>query len=97
MITVIAKFHIKPEHLDDLYHEFVELTRYSRSVAGCHRYDFYQEANAPETFVLIEEWESEQIVYQHVESDVVQKVREKITLASAAEPEVTILNPVVIA
>ncbi len=92
MVTVIVKFNIKTEYVDELYKEFLALVEYSRKAKGCTQYDFFREIESPNVFVLIETWLSQELINSHIASEYMLIIRKKISTAVAFEPEITMLE-----
>lgn len=65
MITIIAKFTVKPENLNR-YHELItRLQVASRKEKSCLRYDLYKDIQNENGFTLIEEWKDEEAIQEH--------------------------------
>lgn len=67
MIQVVAKNFIKAEKIDAfiaLAQQLVQDTR--QKDAGCIRYELVQDINIPQLLTILEEWESQEYLDQHM-------------------------------
>ena len=73
-IRVVARDHLKTECMEEalkLIKEMVELTRLEE---GNISYEYYQDAQNPEYYAMIECWESEEILQKHMQSEHFQRI-----------------------
>jgi len=68
-IRVVAKHFVKPEKLDD----FIRLTKQlaestNKEDWGCINYAVYQDINDPNVVAMLEEWESQEAIDNHLKA-----------------------------
>lgn len=69
MITIVAKQKVKKEEITKFVETAKTLVKETHLYdAGCVNYDLFQDANAPQIFTFIEEWESREALDKHMES-----------------------------
>ena len=69
MIKIMAQFNIKKDSVVkaiDLARELVEMTRQEK---GCIQYDLLQEQEKPELLLIVETWESQEVLDIHSTSE----------------------------
>ena len=64
-VTLLVTLHARTECGSRLRDELGVLARISRADAGCIRYDVLEEVDAPDRFVLCEEWVDEASLVDH--------------------------------
>ena len=67
--TVIADAKVLPEHVEDFKRAVEKILEPTRNEEGNLRYDFCQSIDEPTQFVFFENWESEQHLQKHLESE----------------------------
>lgn len=85
VLGVLVRISVLPDKID----EFVSTTQRTmieptQSVAGCIRYELWQDLDEPATFAIVEEWESEDAQAAHLASDWLQPVIASLQPFSAA-------------
>lgn len=65
MITIIAKFDVKADCIDEFKKCAVSVTRDTRKEKGNLSYKIYQDRNNLSSFTFIEEWLNDTAVEQH--------------------------------
>jgi quinol monooxygenase YgiN len=63
--TLLVTLHVRAEHVTRLRDELQILATMSRADAGCISYDVLEETEAPDRFVLWEEWLDEASLVGH--------------------------------
>ncbi len=63
---IICTVRSKPEHRERVKQLLLELVEPARGERGCLYYDLYQDANAPDTFILLDGWTSKEALAMHV-------------------------------
>ena len=58
MIKVTSRRTIKPEHVDEVLEGYKEMVEETRKEKGCISYELFRDVHDPNTFVMVEEWES---------------------------------------
>ncbi|MGJ7922186.1 putative quinol monooxygenase [Neobacillus sp. LXY-4] len=70
MIKIIAKSKLKSDVNIEAYLKLAnELVIESRKEKGCIAYSLYEDINDPTTFTMIEEWEDENAIEEHNNSE----------------------------
>ena len=64
-VTLLVTLHARAECGSRLRDELAVLATTSRADAGCIRYDVLEEVDAPDRFVLCEEWVDETFLVDH--------------------------------
>lgn len=88
MIRVIAHFVAKPEKIDELrqiLESFIEPTRKEK---GCVQYELHQNFADPTDFTFIEEWDSDELLEQHLQSAHIEAAFPYIPEVCSAPPDV---------
>ena len=76
-IQVVATIKIRPDVVDKVQPELIKLVDQTREKdKGCIKYDLYQDSQDPSIFVFIEDWESESLLNQHLNSPHIKAYRE---------------------
>lgn len=65
MITIIAKFVIKNEEVNNFKRLAKELVEESRKEEGCISYALHQDVNNKNVLTFIEKWESKDVIEIH--------------------------------
>ena len=88
-IHIICTVRSKPEHRERVKQLLLELVEPARNENGCLYYDLYQDANAPDTFILLDGWTSKEALAMHVVHPNVARVVDQM-LSLLAHPIVNI-------
>jgi quinol monooxygenase YgiN len=67
-IRAVAKFHVKPEKIQEFIGLCKKLVEESVKEEGCIGYGLYQELNNPEILTMLEEWRDESSLDEHMKS-----------------------------
>ena len=65
MITIIAKFDVKPPHIEEFTKCVINCVRETKKERGCLSYKFYQNRRDKSQFTFIEEWLNDVAIEQH--------------------------------
>lgn len=68
MFTAVISIHVKPEYRDAFIQATLENARHSVQEAGIARFDFMQQADDPDRFVLYEIYRSPEALQAHRET-----------------------------
>jgi quinol monooxygenase YgiN len=68
-LTIVANITAKEDKIELIQSELLKLIEPTRAEAGCIGYDLHQDNENPAHFVFLENWESEELLLQHVESE----------------------------
>jgi quinol monooxygenase YgiN len=80
----------KPERREHFLAAVSPLSKASNEEPGCISYRFYEDPLAPNDFVFIEEWESQEILDRHEQTPHFQSFARVLPDLVAREPEVSI-------
>ena len=69
MIVSNTKISVKPENRKELLQTLISLIGGIRHMKGCVSYNLYQEVENENVFMLIEEWETQADLDNHLRSD----------------------------
>lgn len=69
MIVNTARVTVRPENRMELLQTIWSLLEPIRREPGCLMYRFYEEAGEENSFVLIGEWETREVLDKHLRSD----------------------------
>lgn len=69
VLTVIAKFLVKPEKLKLVQSELPKLIEATKKEEGCINYDLHQDNENPNLFLFYENWETRDLWQKHMDSD----------------------------
>ena len=64
--TIIAEFHVKPEHMDEFKKLLVEILPGTRGFAGCNQLEVF-EAKAESILFAVSEWDSHDCYDRYLE------------------------------
>lgn len=77
-VIVVATFKIKPEAMAQAREELLKLIEPTRTQdAGCIRYELHQSTSDPSAFAFIEEWESQELLNAHLQTEHLQAFLKK--------------------
>ncbi|MBS7562827.1 antibiotic biosynthesis monooxygenase [Mucilaginibacter sp. Bleaf8] len=68
MIHITAVIKAKPDTVQALTDIFKPLVEATRMEEGCKRYDLHQVMNEATTFIMMEEWQSQESIDKHNQS-----------------------------
>ncbi len=88
MIVVVGRVSTDAEKRDDLVRIGQAVARASREEAGCLAYAVYEDTEAPDRFVFVEEWESMAALQAHFATPHIAEFMRAITGAITAAPDV---------
>ncbi len=69
MIVIAVTIPVKPEAREEARTLFTVLEEATRQEAGCLSYTFYADRHDPNTLFLFEEWESEEALANHYQTE----------------------------
>ncbi len=78
MIVIAGTIPIKPEHRAEARHLALQMAKATQAEAGCRMYQFYADLADPNTFFIFEEWESEEALNRHFETEHMKNFRRQI-------------------
>ena len=90
MITIVAKKTIKEGKIEEYRMAVEELIHASRAESGCISYDLYQDCNHPAIWTLIEEWEDDDAIQRHNNTEHFTTIVPKLAEFQVAATEVNV-------
>jgi len=90
MLVVIATITVKPGMVNIFTTVFSELAEGSRKEAGCISFQLFRGLQNGELFYMVEEWESETAIQQHMNSQHYQQAMAGVGEMLLNEPEINI-------
>ncbi|MCC9138466.1 putative quinol monooxygenase [Pontibacter silvestris] len=69
MLYITAAIKVKPEAIEALTDIFEPLVTATRREQGCHRYEAHRPTDDPATIIMLEEWQSEESIQAHNQSE----------------------------
>lgn len=69
MIVIAGTIPIKPEHREEARQLALQMAKATQAEAGCLAYQFYADLADSHTFFIFEEWESEEALNRHFQTE----------------------------
>ena len=85
MIVVAGTVKVRPEQREAAVALAAWMSQQSEAEAGCLRYRFYSDINDANTFFIFEEWESEEALAHHFQTDHMARFQEQLPALVAGE------------
>ena len=67
-LTIVANIEAKADKIEFVKTELLKLIEPTRLEAGCIQYDLHQDNNNPALFTFVENWVSNELLQQHLNS-----------------------------
>jgi len=77
MIVIAGTIPIKPEHREEAKQLTLWMAEETRKEAGCLTYCFYADLADPNTFFIFEEWESDEALGRHFQTEHMKKFQQQ--------------------
>jgi quinol monooxygenase YgiN len=77
MIVIAGTIPIKPEHREEAKQLAIWMAEETRKEAGCLTYCFYSDLADPNTFFIFEEWESDEALGRHFQTEHMKKFQQQ--------------------
>lgn len=77
MIVIAGTIPIKPEHREEAQQLAVWMAKETCKEAGCVTYRFYADLADPNTFFIFEEWESDEALSRHFQTEHMKKFQQQ--------------------
>jgi len=90
MITVVAKNTIITEKYDEIIVLCKELVEETRKEDGCIKYEMHQDVNDKAILTMIEEWESQEALDKHMQSEHFTRIVPLLGSLMAAETDMNV-------
>lgn len=88
MIRVVAKFNFKPEEKEKAMELCKELVDETRKETGCKGYDLAQSAKDENQYVVLETWESQEVLDVHSASEHFTKIVPQLVKMCVTDPTI---------
>ena len=69
MILVIGRYNIDPAHREGFLVFARQLVKHERQQPGCLVFDIFEDVMTPNAFMMMEQWESEEALDAHSETE----------------------------
>jgi quinol monooxygenase YgiN len=89
-IRVVAKFHVKPEKAQEFLGLCKKLVDETVKEEGCVEYGLYQELQNPEILTMLEEWQDESSLNEHMKSNHFVEILPLVSKCLVKETEVSV-------
>ena len=89
MIVVIGRVMTDAARREELMRIGQALARASRAEQGCISYRFYEDTEAEDEFVFVEEWESQEALQRHFRTPHVAEFMKAVRATVIGSPEVS--------
>jgi quinol monooxygenase YgiN len=77
MIVIAGTIPIKAEHREEARQLALWMAEETGKEAGCLAYRFYSDLSDPNTFFIFEEWESEEALGRHFQTEHMKKFQQQ--------------------
>jgi quinol monooxygenase YgiN len=84
MIILAVTAVVKPEQREEALRAALAMGTATRAEPGCVAYRFYADLEDPNRFFLFEEWENEEALARHGETEHMRVFRERLPVVLAA-------------
>jgi quinol monooxygenase YgiN len=88
MISIAVKFFAKKDKVNAIIQLFQELVNKTVTEEGCRRYEIHQDTSDETQFILLEEWESQDVLLMHEKSEHFVNLLPKIAELTDKAPQV---------
>ncbi len=68
-LTIVARIEAKPDRIELVKSELINLIEPTRKEQGCLQYDLHQDNDNPAVFLFFENWESRELWQVHMNND----------------------------
>lgn len=94
MIKVVAKSYAKGENIEKILELTKEMVENTVKEEGCIKYEFFQDIKDPKVMMIIEEWESEEVLNLHMASEHFKRIIPQLNELREKPSEVSICKKV---
>jgi quinol monooxygenase YgiN len=91
MPVLVATFHPRPEHRDEVIAALKVAIAQVHEEPGCHLYALHE---APGALVLIEDWESDEALAVHGAAPALAELGKRLDGTLEGRPELVVLAPI---
>jgi quinol monooxygenase YgiN len=89
-IRVVARVVALPEKVDEVKSILLALIEPTRQEKGCIAYELLQNQSDPTDFTFVEEWESQKLLNEHLNSAHLAQASSQLNGWIAAEPDIRV-------
>jgi quinol monooxygenase YgiN len=93
VIVVVATFEVRPGRAEEAEAALREAIEGTHGEEGCLTYALHRDQHAPETFVLVERWTSQEALDAHFRRPYIAALGERAAELLAAPPVVRFCEP----
>ncbi len=94
MVKVIAKFFVKADKIEEFLKLANELVEKTRNEEGCVNYNLLQDVKNKQTLIMVEEWESAEVLNKHMSSAHFTSIIPKIGVLADKKEEISVCKVV---
>lgn len=95
MVKIIAQFNIKKDSVAKAIDLAKELVKTTRQEKGCLQYDLLQEKGAPELLIIVEAWESQEVLDIHSASEHFGRIVPQLAEMCVTPPKVANMDQLI--
>jgi quinol monooxygenase YgiN len=88
MIVVTGKVAIKPEKREEAIRATTRMAEASRAESGCISYGFFSSLEEPDMVIAFEEWESEEALKFHFQTEHMKEFQQALAEFIAHRPDI---------
>ncbi len=88
MLVIVGKMPVKPDREAEVLAVTTRMATASRAEVGCISYRFYSSLEEPNTIFAFEEWESEEALTFHFQTEHMKEFRQALTELVAGRGEI---------
>jgi len=88
MIVVAGRVAVRPERREEAIQAALAMAGATRKEAGCLTYQFSADLADPNTILIFEEWESDEALARHFQTEHMRIFREGLTRFLAGAPSI---------
>ena len=89
MIVIAGRVAVKPERREEALRVARAMAEATRREAGCRAYGFHADLEDPNVFFVFEEWEDEEALARHFQTEHMAAFRRQLPGLLAAPPVLT--------
>lgn len=91
-VTVIAKLVAKQDKIAELRNVLLHMVEETHKEFGCINYDLHSSALRPELFLFHENWQSQEHLDAHMQTNHFKELKAKIPNLCSTEPEIELFT-----
>jgi len=88
MLVIAGRVKVKPETREEAARAALKMAKATQSEAGCKSYGFYADLEDPNTFLIFEEWDSEEALLRHFQTPHMAEFNAAVPRFLAAPPSI---------